>query len=82
MEAYASTRIWELETEGITPNIDDLFLKVASKRQRDAGLLEALKAEAQEQQMSVLRLIINKRIINFQNYEVASIVLCKRSSVI
>lgn len=68
MEAYAGARIWELETEGIKPNIDDLFVKVVSKRQRDAGLLEALKAEAQEQQLSVLRLIINKRIINFQNY--------------
>ena len=39
------------------------------KRQHDAGLLEALKAQAQEQQLSVLRLIINKRIINFQNYD-------------
>ncbi|WP_126456995.1 hypothetical protein [Sulfuriflexus mobilis] len=73
-EAYFKRRFLELEKEGVLPNTRQLISAFYSKKEIDSGIVEILEAEADELSISLLELIINKRVVNFQNMDI-----CKKA---
>jgi hypothetical protein len=69
MEAYAGTRLLELESEGIVPNVDLLFNALSSRSQREGGGLAELLKDAAAANVTPLNCLISRGSINFQNYE-------------
>jgi hypothetical protein len=67
-EAYTKKRFVELEEEGVEPAIEPLIEAFFPKRERDAGISAILKSEADEAGKSVLKHIVDRGTINFQNY--------------
>jgi hypothetical protein len=68
-EAYTKKRFMEIEQEGVAPDIDAVVNSFFPRKERDAGIAEILKAEAKEEQKTVLQLIVERDAINFQNYQ-------------
>lgn len=73
-EAYCKTRFLELEQEGIKPDMAVLVSRFFSQEERDVGEPDVIASEAEANHVSFLQKIIEKRRINFQNYEE-----CKRA---
>lgn len=68
-EAYFKKRFLELEKEGINPDTETLIHAFLPLKERDAGVSELLKTEANGVNKTVLELIVNRGTINFQNYD-------------
>ena len=68
-EAFTKKRFIEIEKEGIAADIDAVVNSFCPRKQRDAGIAEILKSEAKDEQKTVLQLIVERDIINFQNYQ-------------
>ncbi|MDD2366063.1 MAG: hypothetical protein PHN84_07860 [Desulfuromonadaceae bacterium] len=68
-EAYTKKRLLEIESEGITPNTGNLVDSFFPKKERDAGIFNILAEEAKEQNKTVLKLIDERNIINFQSFQ-------------
>lgn len=68
-EAYSKKRFLELEKEGITSETESIVSFFFPKKEREAGILDLLKIEAKEAHKSVLELIVDRGVINFQNYD-------------
>ena len=68
-EAFTKKRFLEIEQEGIKPNIDAVVNSFFPRKERDAGIAEILKSEANAGKKTVLQLIVERDIINFQNYQ-------------
>lgn len=68
-ETYCKTRFLELESEGITPDLEALIVAFYSRRERACLTLEDLKAEALAEKRTVIRRMVEERRINFQEYE-------------
>jgi len=68
-EAFTKKRFLEIEQEGIRPDIDAIVNSFFPRQERDAGIAEILKSEADDEQKTVLQLIVEKNSINFQNYQ-------------
>lgn len=69
-ETYTKKRILELEKEGIKPTTEAFF----SDSEKEEGLVEIFKKEANEKKTSLLQHVVERKIINFQNYK-----QCKRA---
>jgi hypothetical protein len=67
-EVYCKTRLQELEQEGIKPDIETLILRFYSKKEIEDNEPEKLNIQAQEEGVTLLQKIAEKR-INFQSYE-------------
>lgn len=68
-EAYSKKRFLELEEEGITPNTDAIVEAFYPPKEQDVGLKERLKATAMDAQVSVLRYVVDRNVINFQIFK-------------
>lgn len=68
-EAYTKKRFMELELEGIKPNTVNLINSFFPRKEREAGIVDILDAEAKEQNKTILQLIDERNIINFQSYQ-------------
>jgi hypothetical protein len=68
-EAYTKTRLSELEMEGISPNSRALFDSFSSKGRRVSGEYSEMEETATSSGVSILKQIIERGSINFQNYE-------------
>ncbi len=68
-EAYAKTRFLELEGEGIQPYTDAIIKVFYSQKERLADIDSLLAEEAKASNVTVMDLIVGKRVIDFQNYE-------------
>ncbi len=68
-EAFTKKRFLEIEQEGIVPDIDAVVNSFFPRKERDAGITEVLKSEAEDAQETVLQLIVERDNINFQNYQ-------------
>ena len=68
-EAFTKKRFLEIEQEGIKPDIDAVVNSFFPRKERDAGIAEILKSEADDEQKTVLQLIVERNSINFQNYQ-------------
>ena len=68
-EAFTKKRFLEIEQEGIRPDIDAVVNSFFSRQERDAGIAEILKSEANDGKKTVLQLIVERNSINFQNYQ-------------
>ncbi|MCX6734077.1 MAG: hypothetical protein NTX63_04705 [Candidatus Peregrinibacteria bacterium] len=64
LEAYSKKRILELEREGTIPDTEAYFSDSEKEK-----WLEKFKKEAGEKKITLLQYIVEKRVINFQNYE-------------
>ncbi|MFI5450152.1 MAG: hypothetical protein ACHQ03_10380 [Candidatus Bathyarchaeia archaeon] len=73
-ETYCKKRFLELEDEGVRANYDSLADEFFTQPERDKGLPEALKSEAQQQGGSPTRKLIEANRIDFQNWD-----RCKRA---
>lgn len=67
-ETYAKKRFQELEQEGIKPNTHNLIKGFFPKKERDAGIEALLISEAGELKLTPLQLILERDVINFQNF--------------
>ena len=67
-EAYSKKRFLELEKEGVTPSIEPLINSFFSKKERDS-IADILKTEADSVHKTILELIVERGVINFQNYD-------------
>lgn len=72
-ETYFKKRFLELEKEGIAPNYEALINRVFTNSEREAGLPQSIKSDAEQKGVSFLKTIANSK-INFQNFEE-----CKRA---
>lgn len=72
-EAFTKKRFLEIEQEGIIPDINAL-LSLFPRKEREAGITEILKSEAKDEQKTILQLIVERKPLNFQNYQ-----KCKRA---
>jgi len=68
-EAYCKTRFLELESEGITPDLEALMAAFYSQRERAHLTVEDLKKEAVAGNRTALHKMVEERRINFQDYE-------------
>jgi hypothetical protein len=68
-EAYTKKRFVEMEDEGIPPNFDGLINSIYSTKDRDRGVKDTLYEEAKIAGISILKQIVAKRVINFQNFD-------------
>jgi len=68
-ETYCQKRFLELESEGITPNVDALVAAFYPKRDRDADILNILIQDAVDNGRTVATEINDRGMINFQNYD-------------
>lgn len=68
-EAYGKTRFLEIEQEGIKPTIDALVSRFFTQEERDIGEPDVIASEAEANHTSFLQKIVEKRKINFQNFE-------------
>ncbi len=68
-EIYSKTRFLELQQEGIVPNLNSLLNRFLTKGEREKGLSDVLKEEADYENMSLLEYLVNKERINFQNFQ-------------
>ena len=67
-EVYTRTRFVELEKDGKVVNIDELYNRFVPKKYREQ-FKEEIKKSAQEQGKTELEIFIERRRINFQNWE-------------
>jgi len=74
IETYCKTRFVELEGEGIQPNYDELEKEFFSRSEREKGVFEEIKKEAALRGVSAVQELINRRRIDFGNYD-----HCKRA---
>jgi hypothetical protein len=63
LEAYYKTRFLELEGEGIAPNYEELGKLFPSR------VFEEIKREASQKSVSMAKIIVDHRYIDFGNYE-------------
>ena len=68
-EAYTKKRFVELEEEGIKANTTKLIEAFYPRKERDAGIAQILKEEAEEKLISELQYILDRDIINFQSFK-------------
>lgn len=68
-EAYTKRRFIELEEEGITPRVIKLIGAFYSAKERSTNLEQTIKDQAKEQNISILKLLIQKKTIGFQNFQ-------------
>jgi hypothetical protein len=68
-EAYSKKRLVELELEGVNPNTSNLINSFFPKKEREAGIAKLLEEEAKEQSKTVLQVIDERNIINFQSFQ-------------
>jgi len=68
-EAYTKKRFLEIEQEGISPSIEPIVESFFPKKEREAGILTLLESEASESTKTILQSIVERNIINFQNYK-------------
>jgi len=73
-EAYFKRRFLELEKEGIIPNPQKVINAFFLKREIEAGIIDSLTTKANDLNRTVLELIVDRGVINFQNYD-----LCKKA---
>ena len=69
LENYASTRLLEVEREGIALDWNALFQSFTSKAERESNLLVEFQDTAAASGKSILETIIRSRRINFQSYD-------------
>jgi hypothetical protein len=58
-----------LEKEGINPDTESIINAFFSKRERESGIYDLLKSEASGVHKTILELIVDRGVINFQNYD-------------
>ncbi|MDH5745199.1 MAG: hypothetical protein OEZ52_16780 [Candidatus Aminicenantes bacterium] len=68
-EVYCKKRFCELIGEGIIPNYDELEKKFLSNQEIEVGLNEIFKKEAKEKGVSFAELLVEKRRIDFGNWD-------------
>ena len=68
-EAYAKRRFLEIEEEGIIPRTTKVILAFYSSKERSSSIVTELKSQAEDQNISVLQLLVKKKIIGFQNFQ-------------
>ena len=68
-EAYTKKRFLEIEKEGIQPEIDAIIKSFFPKKEREDGIGEILETKAKEEGKTILQLIVEKNVINFQNFK-------------
>lgn len=64
-EAYTKRRFLEIEDEGINPRIN----KVIQTFLRDPDFIQEIKNQASEQSLSMLRVIVSRKKVNFQSFD-------------
>lgn len=69
LENYASTRLLEVEREGVRPDAKAVFDSFASKAERESERLKELEAIAGSDGSSVLTTIVATGRIHFQSYD-------------
>lgn len=67
VETYTQTRFSELASEGASIDMESLFNAFSSRAERDAGLFEIIKAEANASDGSFLARVLER--INFQSMD-------------
>lgn len=73
-EAYFKRRFLELEKEGIISNSQAVINAFYPKREIEVGIIDSLTSQANDTNRTVLELIVDRGVINFQNYD-----LCKKA---
>ena len=68
-ETYGKRRFLELEEEGIHANFEELAKKFISRKDQDNGLREKIAQEAKTSGISPSKILVDRKNINFQNYE-------------
>lgn len=68
-ETYTKKRFLEIEKEGIDPDIDSLLFEFLTKGEREKNLIDTIKEEANQENISTLEYFVNKGKINFQNFK-------------
>lgn len=68
-ESYLKKRFLELEDEGISPNIDALLGSFLSSKEKDNDSKNVIIDEAINSNVSILKHFVQKRRINFQNFD-------------
>lgn len=68
-ESYLKKRFLEIEDEGISPNIDNLFDSFLSPKEKENHVQDIMIEEAKDLNISILKYIVKKRRINFQNFD-------------
>jgi len=81
-EAFTKKRFLEIEQEGIEPDINAVVNSFFPRKERDAGISEMLKSEAEDAQKTVLKLIVDRDSINFQNYQKCKLAYNKAYQII
>jgi hypothetical protein len=69
LEAYAKTRLLEVESEGIEPDWTATFTAFASRAERESNRLQELQQEAAATGASVLQTFVDTGRVNFQSYD-------------
>ena len=67
-ESYLKKRFLELEGEGIVPDIESLLDSFLTTKEKDNDMHEIIKEEASQSNISILKYMVQKRRINFQNF--------------
>lgn len=68
-EAYSKKRFLEIEKEGIASDMQSIVNAFFPKKEREAGIFDILRSEAIGAHKTVLELIVDRGVINFQNYD-------------
>ncbi|MDN5364639.1 MAG: hypothetical protein PWQ91_1701 [Eubacteriales bacterium] len=68
-ETYCRTRFLELESEGVTADLEAVMAAFYSQRERAGLTLEDLEAEASAENRTVIQKMVEERRINFQDYD-------------
>lgn len=68
-ESYCKQRFVELEEEGIVPDFDALFAAFSSVAERNKGLKDDILGEASSLDVSPVRLMIDRRRIDSQDFD-------------
>lgn len=68
-EAYLSRRFLEVEGEGVRPALDELIRAFTSKAERQSGYEAEVRRSAARKGSSPLGELVERRKINFQNWE-------------
>ena len=69
LESYASTRLLEIEKEGIPPEAKKLFDAFSSRLVRQSGQYEELQEKAAKTGQSILCSVLDNVKINFQDFD-------------
>jgi len=67
-EVYSRMRFLELEKEGKLPNIEELFKRFISTKYREVEIKQ-IRERAQRENKSELEVFVERRYINFQNWD-------------